>query len=222
MLRGDVANGRRPEIRRVLARELFRFIQVGKGVSNKVGLQGPALLSPSETTLWPTPHSPHLDFEGTAGAAVWIDDLARTARTRLAHQYGELVIGHMDWRVENVGLEGTVLTAIYDIDSVGIASEGFVVGCAAACYSTNWSVPGGDVPTLEEMREFVREYEGLRGEEFDAGERDTVDASNLLMIAYGARCQVSDSMLTPDFIPVSERSWVELLKERGELGIAER
>lgn len=222
MLSGGVANGRSPEIRGVLARELFRFIQVGKGVSNKVGLAGPALLPLAVTTLWPTPHSPHLDFEGTGNAAVWIDDLARAARSSFANKHDELVNGHMDWRVENVGIQGTVLTAIYDIDSVGVATEGFIVGCAAATFSTNWSVPGGDVPTLEEMTEFVREYEEARGEDFSHEERETVDAANLLMIAYGARCQVSDSILTPGFIPASERSWIELLKERGELGMLTR
>jgi hypothetical protein len=222
MLQGQLADGRSAMIRKVLAKELHRFIESARRVADRSDLEGPALLSTPESTLWPTPHSRRFDFDANRSAALWIDDLGRAARLRLARQSGEPVVGHLDWRVENVGFDGPVLTAIYDMDSVGVASEAFIVGCAAASFSTNWQIPGGNVPKMSEMAEFVAEYEEARGTDFGRDETDAVDAANLLLIAYGARCQSSDLTNTSNCDPTSSQGWVRLLNERSESGLFSR
>jgi hypothetical protein len=219
LLAGDIADGHDDEIRRALAHELFRFIQAGRKVEDKFGLDGPALLDESDTTLWPTPHSLRFDFEATKDGAEWIDELAWSARRRMNGCVGEPVIGYLDWRVGNVGFNGTKMTAIYDWDSIGLASEAFLVGSAAATFSSDWSKPGGSLPNLEEMRGFIADYGRARGKDFDEGELEVADAANLLLVAYGARCQHSDALLphVPSF--TVNRSWIELLRERGERGL---
>jgi hypothetical protein len=221
MLQGQLADGRSAVIRKVLAKELHRFIEGGRRVTNRSDLEGPALLSTPESTPWPTPHSPRFDFDANASAALWIDDLGRAARRRLDRHSEEPVVGHLDWRVENVGFDGSVLTAIYDMDSVGVASEAFIVGCAAASFSTNWTVPGGNVPKVSEMAEFIGEYEEARGMDFVRDDLDIVDAANLLLVAYGARCQSSDLTNTSNSNP-SSQGWATLLSERGESGLLSR
>lgn len=219
LLAGDIADGHDASIRDVLAHELFRFIEAGRNIKDRSNLVGPALLDVSDTTLWPTPHSLRVDFVASRMGATWIDEIAWSARRRLFGYQGDTVIAHLDWRVGNVGFTGPKMTAIYDWDSVGLASEAFVVGSAAAGFSTDWSKPGGSLPDLEEMRGFIFDYERARGEDFDESERDIVDAANLLLIAYGARCQHSDALLTHDSSFIVSRSWIELLRERSTRGL---
>lgn len=220
-LAGDVADGHDSDVRRTLAHELQRFISAGRNVTDVRGLEPSALTSVPGDALWPTPHAPRFDFEATKGGAEWIDEFAHMAQWRLAGLKGEKVIGYLDWRVGNLGFVGSKMTAIYDWDSVGLATEAFIVGSAAATFSSDWSKANGSVPNLEEMRAFVSEYQDVRGRAFDGYELDVVDAANLVLIAYGARCQHSDAVLARDQAGAVARSWIELLKERGERGLLE-
>lgn len=218
-LPGDVANGHDPAILTSLAVELNRFITLGRHVTNVEGLVGPALLSVAPSTLWPTPHSPRFNFEATSDGAAWIDLLAWSARRRLESLEGEPVIGYLDWRVGNLGFDGSTLTAIYDWDSIGLATESFIVGSAAATFSSDWSQPGGSLPSLGEMRAFVSAYEAQRGAHFSEEERHDVDAANLLLVAYGARCQHSDHLLIEGSDASARQGWSGLLRERGDVGL---
>jgi hypothetical protein len=65
------------------------------------------------------------------------------------------------------------------------------------------------------MRSFVAEYEQARGEAFTDEEREILDAANLLLCAYGARCQHSDMVLHPELIRAPIPRWFRLLVERG-------
>ena len=47
-----------------------------------------------------------------------------------------------------------------------------------------------------------------------------LDAANLAMIAYAARCQHSDQLLRPDLGDNAAIGWPRLLRERGERGLA--
>jgi hypothetical protein len=219
LLSGDVVDGHDDQVRKVLAQELCHFISASHNVTDVDGLELPALLGEPGAPLWPTPHSPRFDFESTSRGAEWIDELAWSARRRLAALTGEEVIGHLDWRVGNLGFVGSKLTAIYDWDSIGLATEAFVVGSAAATFSSDWSRPGGSLPSLDEMRAFVEEYQQARGKDFDVDELEVVDAANLVLIAYGARCQHSDIVLAHDSSTIHVESWIDLLRERGERGL---
>ncbi len=213
-LAGDAADAHDPEVRRVLATELFRLVSAGRLLARPAVLAGPVLLDDSRDALWPIPHSPRFKFDDTSEGAEWIDELAWSARRRLTDLEGDATVGHLDWRVSNLGFEGSTLTAIYDWDSVGIATEPFIVGAAAAAFSSDWTKPNGSLPSLDEMRAFVEEYQAARGRSFNRRELEDTDASNLLLVAYGARCEHSDAVVIGG--PSTSGGWSGLLVERGE------
>jgi aminoglycoside phosphotransferase (APT) family kinase protein len=171
--------------------------------------------------LWWQPHDVRFDFDATSDGAGWIDDLARVARARLCHPQTAqpVVVGHFDWRVENLGLAGpgAEVIAIYDWDSLAVAPEAIVVGNTAAQFTADWASPQPDpLPTMADMRAFVADYEEARGASFDEAERDLLDAANLALCAYGARCQHSDLVLHPAIAGTADSRWLRLLQARGE------
>ena len=110
-------------------------------------------------------------------------------------------IGHLDWQVENLGFNGGDIAAIYDWESVALAPEAVVVGSDAVQFCTDWG--GGEddpLPTVADMMALVEDYEKARGRPFDDQECEHLDAANLALIAYGARCQNSDTTLYPELV----------------------
>ena len=215
--RGGGASGRDPAVRRVIAEGLRSFVLAAAPLVGEVEIGAPLMLRPPGSPLWFEPHDVRFDFEGTAAGAEWIDGLAMHARERLEQVGSNVVIGHFDWRVNNLGFENNKIIAIYDWDSVCAAPEAVVVGNAAAQFSTDWTVPEADtLPTVSEMHSFVGDYEDARGSRFNAFERDLLDAANLFLCAYGARCQHSNMIRHPEIAPTADSGWCRLLRERGE------
>ncbi|MET0904049.1 MAG: hypothetical protein ABWZ52_12475 [Acidimicrobiales bacterium] len=214
---GAIADGRDPLVRRALATELHRLVEAARPLGRDVALDPLWLPASADDPLWATPHDLRFDFEATAAGAEWIDELAKAANERRRRDDGDLVIGHLDWRVQNLAFEGTRVVAIYDWDSLGLASEPAIVGQAAGGFPIDWRAGHPDPPpTVDEMRAFVGDYERARGAPFTATELDALDAANLTMIAYGARCQHSDQQLRPDLGDNRAIGWPRLLRERGE------
>jgi Ser/Thr protein kinase RdoA (MazF antagonist) len=214
---GTSADGRSPEVRRSLAEELHRFIEAARPLVGHVALELDWSQRSPDDDLWPEPHDLRFDFAATAAGAEWIDDLARLAMARRHTDGGPVVIGHLDWRVQNVAFDGPRIVAIYDWDSVALASEAAIVGIAAAGHPVDWRQEVTDPPpNPDQMRAFVADYEGARGEAFTVAEREILDAANLSMVAYSARCQHSDQLLRPDLGDNAAIGWPRLLRQRGE------
>ena len=214
---GTTADGRDPAVRRSMAIELHRFIEAARPFARDVALEPLWLPASPDDPLWATPHDLRFDFAATAGGAAWIDDLARVALERRRDDAGEIVIGHVDWRVQNLAFDGDLVIAIYDWDSLALVSEPAIVGQAAGGFPIDWRAGHPDPPpTVDEMRAFVADYERARGASFNPSELEALDAANLAMIAYGARCQHSDQLLRPDLGDNAAIGWPRLLRERGE------
>jgi len=214
LLPGETVEGRRPSARDAIAAGLAAVIEVASRI-DPIPAVGPGSLTPSvDDPLWGEPHDLRFDFEATSDGAEWIDELADEARHELARAVLPEVIAHLDWRVENLGFAGHEITAIYDWDSVGFAPEAAAVGHAAAQFSTDWRIGYATLPSIAEMRSFVRDYERHRGTPFDPPERAVLDAANLLLCAYGARCQHSDRTLFPELSGPPASGWERLLLER--------
>ncbi len=114
LLRGTGANGRDPAVRRALADGLHGFVTTAPLVG-RVDVGSPHLARSSEAPLWFEPHDLRFDFEATSAGAEWIDALARLARRRLEQPDPNVVIGHFDWRIENLSFNGTEITGIYEL-----------------------------------------------------------------------------------------------------------
>lgn len=210
-LPGDTADGHRPQVRNAMANMLRTFISAA-GTMASLPAVGDRSTMRAPGSLYSEPHDIRFDFDATARGAEWIDTLAQGALDRLERGH-PLVVGHFDFRVENLGFAGEDVAAIYDWDSVGIAPEPVIVGHAASSFSSDWRVGGATLPSPEEMALFVGEYENARGTPFSASELDLLDAANLYHLTYSARCEHSDYTL---FGLEGEGPLARLLRGRGE------
>lgn len=181
---------------------------------------GPYWLT-SSPTLWPAPHDVRFDFEATASGAEWIDDLARSARQRLIAAPGRLVLGHIDWRVENLRVEAGRIVAVYDWGSLARLPEPVLVGAVAHAFTASWDPEAPfTVPTLAESRAFIEDYALARDAPFSAPEIEQIDAAHLLSLAYAARCEHSDAVLQLFPKAKAVRGYRSELAERGQYWLA--
>lgn len=203
-------------VRLVMAAGLRRFVEAATPMVGTVllPLAHPFDLPPGD--LWPPAHD--LRFDLLLPGGEWIDEIGAAARTVLEDPSGPTVIGHTDWRVENLRFDGGI-AAIFDWDSVRLCPEPALVGANATAFTGNWSDGSVDpYPSLEETTAFVAEYVNARGSPFSRDEARTAEAARLYHLAYNARCEHSDVSLGifPD--PDPSRGWRCLLREHGDLG----
>jgi hypothetical protein len=213
LLHGDTADGYDPAVRRGMATALHDFVDAARAHAAS-GWIGTWLGEPVIDGLWPEPHDLRFDLPGTAADAEWIDGAARTARATLTATSLANVVGHLDWRVQNLAFAGSRVVAIYDWDSVGVVPEAALVGSASVIHPVDWRLEQPDpLPTLEQLDGFVADYEAARGAPFDLDERAVLIAGQRWVASFGARCQHSDAVL--DVFPGvdHERGWPRLLRE---------
>jgi hypothetical protein len=191
--RGAWGDAHRPEIRKVVAGGLCRQMELCREV---VGLAGLGSSTSIMRRYWQAPHDRRFDFPATADGAVWIERLAAEALRRLDEEgAGRPAIGHNDWRVEQLRFEAGELAAAWDWDSLSSGLEPAFVGSSAHCYTADYRVDDLEVvPTLEESRAFIADYEEARGAPFDDDERRTMLAALVATMAYSARCEHADAL----------------------------
>jgi hypothetical protein len=179
-----------------MARTLSQLIERCRSLATPSGLTENAMkVAPGE--LWPTPHDGRFDFVATTPGAEWIDDFARQARHILERgSKGDRVVGHTDWRAQNMRFVDEQITAIYDWDSVAIEHEPVLVGSVAHGFTSNWAEPptGRQFPTLEEAEAFIADYEHARSTAFTPDEQRSARAALAYSMAYTARCEHSDAL----------------------------
>jgi hypothetical protein len=210
---GDTADGRDPAVRRGMARALHDFVDAAQPHA-RGGWIGTWLGEPVIDDLWPEPHDLRFDFRGTAVGAEWIDDAARGARATLVATTFPEVVGHLDWRAQNLAFAGSQVSAIYDWDSVGLVPEPALVASSSVIHPVDWPLDQPDpLPTLDELDAFVADYEVARGSAFAEDERELLAAGQRWVTSYGARCQHSDDRLGvfPDVD--HSQGWPRLLHE---------
>lgn len=210
---GASADGHDPAVRRGMATALHDFVEAGRSHAADA-LIGSWLREPMIDDLWPEPHDLRFDFPGTAAGAEWIDDAGRRARATLLAVSLPEVIGHLDWRVQNLAFDGSQVIAIYDWDSVALVPEAALVGGASVVHPVDWRLQEPDpLPSLEALDGFVADYVHARGAPFDDAELEELEAAQRWVASYGARCQHSDDVLNlfPDVD--HSRGWPRLLAE---------
>jgi hypothetical protein len=212
-LGGDGADGYDPAVRHRMATALHAFVTAGRPHAANASI-GTWLVEPVIDDLWPPPHDLRFDFTRTARGAEWIDAAARSARATLVGTTLPPVVGHLDWRVQNLAFAGRRVCAIYDWDSIGLVPEAALVGSASVSHPVDWRLNLPDpLPTLDQLDGFVADYESARGARFDGDEREVLTAAQRWLTAYGARSQHSDDVLGvfPDADP--SRGWPRLLRQ---------
>jgi Phosphotransferase enzyme family len=206
---GTTADAHRPNVRSVLAFGLHAFVEAAAPMVGEVDLAAAFPLGLGSDQLWSTPHDLRFDFS-LAGAA-WVDEVASDAKRRLHASTHPKIVGHQDWRVENVRLDGSAIVAIFDWDSISISTEAALVGATSTGFVSDWNDESNDpYPSLGEMGGFVSAYEQARGSPFTATELSELRAAQIYHLAYKARCEHSDAML--GLFPADpDRGWSALL-----------
>jgi hypothetical protein len=192
---GGRADAHDPAIRRAMATALARLVALCRPLTGLSGLREHLMaIRPGE--LWPVPHDGRFDFEATAAGAEWIDRIAARARRARDREVGDVVVGHTDWRVENMRFAGGAVSAVYDWDSLAIQREPVLAGGVAHLFTSDFTAGPEwiQLPTLGEALAFVADYEAARGEPFGADERAVARAVLLYAMAYTARCEHSDAL----------------------------
>ncbi|MBA2462091.1 MAG: hypothetical protein H0V45_10070 [Actinobacteria bacterium] len=140
------------------------------------------------TGLFPEPHHPRFDFGRPDG--LWIDEVAARASS-LPAASTEFVAGHSDWGARHFGWIDERIAIVYDWpDSVALDTEETIVGQASVVFPSTWDLPvEPKVATPEESEAFVAEYEEAVGRQLD---RSRVAAAQTYLLAYCARCELSD------------------------------
>ena len=87
---------------------------------------------------------------------------------------GPLVVGHTDWRAQNLRVDRGRLSAVYDWESLTVLEEPALVGAVAAAFTADWTHGPAYFPSREESREFVKDYERARRRRFTPAEQATV------------------------------------------------
>jgi hypothetical protein len=138
------------------------------------------------SNLWPASHRSFASG-GPDPATAWIDEVAQRAQAIVRRVSSPLQPAHLDWGVKNVRFRGGRVCAVYDWDSLFVASEAEMVGRASAEFPTSWEAPGRLTPTLEESAAFIEEYQEARRRQFDADELEVVEAAADYLVAEVAR-----------------------------------
>lgn len=109
--------------------------------------------------------------------------------------------------------------AVYDWDSLAFRTETELVGGSVHGFTADWTREGvRRIPSAEDIRAYVSDYEYVRGQSFTKRERRSVFASCVYWSAYGARCTRS---LFPGTTEWEEDTWPYLLRTEGEALLAE-
>jgi hypothetical protein len=185
---GVYRDAHEPGVAETMARALAEQVAITGTVDEVLALTREPIRAQRDP--WRDTRHPRFDFEGTREGAEWIDAIAAEALARLRDDPGEIVVGHIDWRVEQMRFTGDRISVAYDWDSLVRDSETTIVGYASRAFPLAWERGGTRLwPTLDEQVAFVDAYEATRGRPFSRAERRAIAAAAAFQSAYGARCE---------------------------------
>ena len=213
--RGERGDAFQPACRKAIASGLAQLVELLRACgAEAAGVR--QVRRPAD--LYPQPHARIFDFKATATGAEWIDDFARRAR-QVEGVAAAPVLGHADWRVEHLRFVGDTIVATYDWDSLGYLPETVLVGGSAHGFTADWSrADVRRIPTADDLRAYIAEYEEGRGRAFSRREQRAIFASCVHALAYSARCQHALEPARRDWSP---DTFPYLLRTAGDALLAE-
>jgi hypothetical protein len=190
-LPGDVLGCRDGTRRQVIAARLAELIDAAPSAASL-----PAL-SQSRLHLHPAvAHQPE-DPDDFQGPRLHFEAVLRAATS-------DLVVAHLDLRVQNIAWAGEQVAAIYDWDSVALTSEEGAVGAAAGMFSYDFRDAVPHVPRPDEVQGFIDDYHAVRSINTTAASA----AAALKMLGYASW----EHRLDPSGSRLGERSYRSALR----------
>jgi hypothetical protein len=95
-----------------------------------------------------------------------VDAARLVARRAMAGDTTRPLIGHLDWSARNVRWDRYGLVAVFDLDSLGTATDAAIAGRAAAVWSTTGAPEDRPVPDAACIESFIYTYQRARGYRF--------------------------------------------------------
>ena len=176
-----------PALRRAIAGALARQVALAEPFVELPGLPRHGY---PQGRAWDGTHNALFDFGATAAGAEWIDQIAVAAADAARAGEGRRVLGHRDWRVQNMRFHRGEVSAVFDWDALTVALEPEIVAMAAATFTRTDEIEVERVlPTPAQMAAFIADYETAAGRRFTAGEWRTAGAAATHLLAYTARCE---------------------------------
>jgi hypothetical protein len=136
--------------------------------------------------LWPTSDDTGDDFNATTEPA-WLDALAAHTRARVLSTSLPPVVGHGDWRQENVVWRDRSPLAVHDWDSVVARPEAVLAGAASLAFP---NASDGATASVHESEAFLDAYARARGRPWPAEELEICWAAGLWVFAYNAKVEL--------------------------------
>jgi hypothetical protein len=134
---------------------------------------------------WLPPYRRLFDELPLDDANSWIDESARAADAVLGREpAGHTVVGHGDWRADQVVVVDGRLDVVYDWESLAARGEAELVGTAAISHQLTLR---SAAPTIDRARAFIVDYEAARASAFTVSARVQAAAGALLLVAFIAR-----------------------------------
>lgn len=183
---GDHRDAHEPGVRRELARSLAELNAL---LSPLDGAELPIAPGHQET-LWPAAQRIWEQSDRDDDETRFIDQHGQAAQLVLKKSKLTRLVTHLDWGVKNIRFHDDRVCAVYDSDSLHIASEAECVGRAAAQFTAQWEIPALLTPTPAEARAFVDEYQAARGRKFSRAERTIAAAAARYAVAQLARLEL--------------------------------
>jgi phosphotransferase family enzyme len=184
-LDGAHRNPHEPPVRRELARSLAELV----ALLSPLDMADLPLSPGRQEALWPAPQRIWQAREIDDEDGQFIESHGRAAQLALKKSKLPLVAAHLDWGVKNVRFRDDAVCAVFDSDSVHVASEAECVGRAAAQFTAQWDIPAVLTPSAAEARAFVDEYQTARGRKFSRVERAVAAAAARYSVAEAARLE---------------------------------
>lgn len=187
---GDQRDAHEPAVRRELARSLAEL----SAVLAPIDASALAITQAGLEPLWPTPYRVWEPRELDGEEAQLCDRHASEARAVIKKSKLPRSAMHMDWGVKNTRFHDNRLAAVYDWDSLHLASEAECAGTAAASFTAQWEIPALLTPTPDEAKAFMDEYQAARGKKFSRAERAVAAAAARYLVAYIARQELTSGV----------------------------
>ncbi|HLX21284.1 MAG TPA: hypothetical protein VKR23_14130 [Gaiellaceae bacterium] len=165
---GSARNAHEPEIRRELARQLVRLMQLTR--------TQPAAAGHLEPVVFDAPSGPE-----------WIETVVEEARLRMDGGTGARVAARHDWTIGRFRFIAEKPVVVYGWDSLSFGPETYFVGEAAAQFTVTDQLPVEPWPTVDETFLFIADYERVRMSPFTREEGAAAAAAAAYTRARAAR-----------------------------------
>jgi hypothetical protein len=184
---GDILRGDGPEIAAKFGTLLADVVTFTKRLNVRPPLPNPVwtLWNHTGPGIWPA-YDWHDARADKVEIPEYIEDTAVRVRSRMRRANLPYVLGHADWKTQNLRWKGSLPYAIFDWDSLAWLPEAAIAGAAAGSFA---STEQPTLAPLESSAAFLDLYQQTARRAFSFDELQVAWAASLWLAAHNARTE---------------------------------